>query len=120
MSYQKKIGDLGEKLAKKFLIGKGYKIIQENFKVRKGEIDIIGRQGKKLVFIEVKTRTNSAFGYPEEALTYTKKQRIRRAALRYLLKTGYNDPWQVELVAIELNQRLNRAEIRHYQDIDLG
>ncbi|MCR4324789.1 MAG: YraN family protein [Candidatus Curtissbacteria bacterium] len=64
------IGKIGEDAAVKFLQKNGYKIIEHNFRIRGGEIDIIAKDGKTLVYVEVKTRSTSAFGLPEEAVGY--------------------------------------------------
>ena len=62
---RKVLGEKGETLACTFLQGKGYKIIQRNYRSSYGEIDIIAWHDRILVFIEVKTRTNLTYGYPE-------------------------------------------------------
>jgi putative endonuclease len=81
---RKILGQKGEDLACAFLCGRGYDIIQRNFRCRYGEIDLIARQGETLVFIEVKTRMGSGYGAPEEAVTAEKQEHIRRVALFYL------------------------------------
>ena len=113
------IGNLGEQLAQKYLKNKGFLPILANYRVRGGEIDLICQKGRKLYFIEVKTRTNQAFGFPEEALTYFKKYRLKTAIFRYLFGLKKRVFWQADLVAIELNQNAKQAKIRHYQNIEL-
>ena len=113
------IGKLGEKIAGRFMENKKYQIIANNFKVRGGEIDLVCRRGSLLVFVEVKTRTGLAFGYPEESFNWRKRKKLLFAIKRYLLKTGYQGGWQVDLLAIELNQREKSAKIRHYQGVGL-
>ena len=112
------IGKLGEDLAEKYLKSKGFLTILKNFKVRGGEIDLICRKGCKYFFIEVKTRTSNAFGYPEEALTYFKRQRLKTAIFRFLSQTK-PFKWQVDLVGIELDKKTKTARIRYYQNIEL-
>ncbi|MBI4654710.1 MAG: YraN family protein [Nitrospirae bacterium] len=79
-----RLGKEGEELAKKFLNKKGYKIIEQNYKTPIGEIDIIASDRETLVFIEVKTRESLEFGMPFEAVNYTKRNKISKAALLYL------------------------------------
>lgn len=77
------LGRLGEELAEKFLKSLGYKIIEKNFRIRGGEIDIIALDGDILVYVEVKTRTNHRFGLPEESVTPAKINFLVRAANFY-------------------------------------
>ncbi len=78
-------GAQGEKLARRFLRRKGYKILYRNFKGRSGgEIDIVCRDRDTLVFVEVKTRTREDFGRPITAVDREKKKRISRGGLNWL------------------------------------
>lgn len=79
-----KIGNRGERIAARYLRAKGYRVIAANYRVRGGEIDLICRQGKTLVFVEVKTRSNLAGGWPEEAITRRKMERLQIAIENYL------------------------------------
>lgn len=81
---RKKLGREGELAVKALLEQKGYGILETNFRTRTGEIDIIALEGDILVFLEVKTRASTSCGFPEEAVTFRKQQRIRRLALEYL------------------------------------
>ena len=73
-------GDIGEELACKYLLKNGYKILERNFRIRGGEIDIVALDGETLVYIEVKTRTSYLFGKPEESITLRKLKFLERAA----------------------------------------
>jgi len=79
-----KLGSQGEDMAAKYLQKQGYKILQRNFRSRYGEIDIICTLEQSVIFVEVKTRTNTSFGSPEESITKTKRQHIHKVALIYL------------------------------------
>jgi putative endonuclease len=76
----------GEEQAASFLVSRGYKIVERNYRTSRGEIDIIARHKGVLVFIEVKSRKNSYFGAPSEAVDYKKQRRIRNTARHYLAK----------------------------------
>lgn len=76
-------GKYGEDLACGFLKKQGYKIIERNFRIRGGEIDIIAQDGETLVYIEVKTRSSDYFGTPQEAVTQQKIKFLERAAKFY-------------------------------------
>ena len=80
------LGKQGEDAAVKFLKKNGYKIIERNFRTRYAEIDVVAKEGKTLVFIEVKTRSGTGFGTPAEAVGYAKQQKIIMAATEYLAK----------------------------------
>lgn len=77
-------GRQGENIAAVFLQEKGYKIIQRNFRVRLGEIDIIAADKKYVVFAEVKFRKNNHFAEGREFVTRKKQQRIIAAAMLWL------------------------------------
>ena len=80
----KRIGRLGEELAEVLLLEKGYRILARNFRCRYGEIDIIAVKSGVMAFIEVKTRLFDSCGSGSEAVTASKRQRIRRCALCYI------------------------------------
>jgi len=79
-------GDIGEELACKYLLQNGYKILERNFRIRGGEIDVIALDGETLAYIEVKTRTSYQFGRPEESITLRKLKFLERAAKFYRIK----------------------------------
>ncbi|HHY60175.1 MAG TPA: YraN family protein [Clostridia bacterium] len=82
---QRKVtGQEGEELAARYLEEQGYKILERNYRCALGEIDIIACDNEDLVFIEVKTRTSRAFGYPQESITRSKQFRLKKIALKYL------------------------------------
>ncbi|HVL82247.1 MAG TPA: YraN family protein [Actinomycetota bacterium] len=78
------LGSLGEQAACDDLVRRGYRIVARNYRVRSGEIDIVCEQDGVLVFCEVKTRTSAVFGLPEEAVTASKRRRLRRLGAEYL------------------------------------
>ena len=100
----KKLGQAGERLAVNFLEARGYTIIGQNFRTRFGEIDIIARDGKALVFIEVKTRSNMKYGTPAEAITKDKLRRIQRLIGDFVSKYQIRSQVRFEVVAIVKGQ----------------
>ena len=84
--YKKFLGRAGEVKAAEFLKKKGYKIITKNYKTHVGEIDIIAEDGEEIVFIEVKTRIDDAFGAPSEAVTEKKIRKYEKVATEFLLR----------------------------------
>jgi len=85
---KQEIGKKGESVAVRYLKKQGYKIIEQNFRSKAGEIDIIAREKKTLVFVEVKTRSSRTFGSPKWAVTLKKQRAISMAALYYLKMTS--------------------------------
>jgi putative endonuclease len=77
-------GKEGENIAAKFLAKKGYRICETNYRCPLGEIDIIAKDKKTLVFVEVKTRKSEDLGYPEQAVGPKKQKKISQLALWYL------------------------------------
>ena len=90
-AYNKILGDAGEEAAAEFLKKKKYKIIERNHKNSYGELDIIARYKKDIIFVEVKTRRSDKFGKPYEAVDYYKQKRITSAAKAYLYKMRLHD-----------------------------
>lgn len=78
-----KAGQKGEDIASDYLRKLGYKIIERNFRIRGGEIDIVALDGNTLVYVEVKTRSSYRFGRPEESVTPKKINFLKRAAKFY-------------------------------------
>ena len=94
-------GKLGEKTAVDFLKASGYKIIQQNYKTKVGEIDIIAKEKDTLVFIEVKTRHTDAFGEPQSAVNKFKQNQIAKAALYYLKENALLEkPARFDIIAV--------------------
>lgn len=80
----------------------GYRILECNYRCRQGEIDIIAQDGSYLVFTEVKYRKNSKMGYPAEAVTLTKQNKIRQVAAYYIYsrKISEQTPVRFDVAAI--------------------
>ena len=85
-------GGRAEKLAAEFLIARGLSIVERNFRCRRGEIDIIARDGDTLVFAEVRLRTRSDFGGAAASITARKRARMTAAALYYLGRRSRTPP----------------------------
>lgn len=99
---RRQTGTRYEDLAAAFLESEGYRILERNYRDRLGEIDIIAKDGDYLVFVEVKYRRDTKKGYPEEAVSTKKQQRIRHTALWYLYRHGYSEetPCRFDAVSI--------------------
>ena len=88
---RRQTGTAYERRAGKYLKEQGYELIGYNFRCRQGEIDIIARDGRYLVFVEVKYRRDGQTGDPLEAVDWAKQRRISRTAQYYCLTHGYGE-----------------------------
>ena len=107
-------GKIGEDIAVSYLNEKGYQIIERNFECTQGEIDIIAKDKKELVFIEVKTRASVLYGLPKEAVDKTKKKHIYKSAEYYIyLKHLENAPIRIDV--IEVYKKNQKYRINHIE-----
>lgn len=112
-------GKKGEDLAVTFLKNLGYTIIDRNFRLRNGEIDIVCLDKEKttLVFVEVKTRSSDEFGSPLEAITWWKLKALTRAAQFYKIShRGLPDQMRIDAVSVKLSD-MGDPEIEHIKNI---
>jgi putative endonuclease len=85
---RQRLGRLGEDVAAETLARAGFEVLARRFRLRTGEIDLVAERGDLVVFVEVKTRRGTRYGAPAEAVTPRKRQRMARAALAFLSRTG--------------------------------
>ncbi len=119
----KKIGDLGEDLAAEFLRGKGYRVLDRNYRFSREEIDLVCfepyedyTQGGELVFVEVKTRSGNGFGRPEEAVDRPKQEAIFRTAEAYLHERKLEgSPCRFDVIAITIGKGV-APKIEHFDN----
>jgi putative endonuclease len=110
------LGNWGEVLAHRMLQGKGYSILDTNYRCRWGEIDIVAREGDELVFVEVRTRSSSRYGVPEESVTRAKVRRLVATAQYYLQNRGGDSlSWRIDLVSVRTGPTGNSPCIDHLQ-----
>jgi putative endonuclease len=114
---RRETGNLGEKLARDFLKKKGYRIRETNYRCPEGEIDIIATERDCLVFIEVRTKTGTGFGSPEESITTTKMRHLVAVAARYCQTHRDLPPSRrIDVVAIELDRQNRPTRIEHIEN----
>ena len=116
---RRRFGDEGEGLAAAFLARRGFRVLARNVRVpRVGEIDLVALDGPALVFVEVKTRRDRAFGPPEEAVTPAKRRTLAACAEAWRTGRGWTArPWRIDVVAVDLSS--GRPDIRHLEGIAL-
>lgn len=100
------IGKFGEDLAVSYLKKHGYKIIERNFRIRGGEIDIIALDKDTLVYVEVKTRSSHQFGLPEESVGYHKLRFLERASKFYRAnRRNLPELERIDVLAVDLSEK---------------
>lgn len=108
-------GRRGEALARIFLERKGYLILETNWRHRRAEVDLIVKDGEVLVFVEVKTRSSTAFGAPHDFVNAHKQRMLVSAAAAYMGKIGHDWEIRFDIVSVVLpNARDYR--IGHLED----
>lgn len=109
----KQKGDFGEAAAAVYLKKKGYKILETNYRLKSGEIDIIASKREYIVFVEVKLRRNSDKGEPCEAVDYRKQQKIINTAKSYIqAKELYSSDFRFDVVEVITENNI----IRHIEN----
>jgi putative endonuclease len=109
---KKELGKKGEEKALRFLKKKGYRIIEQNYVCKLGEMDIIAKEKDTLVFIEVKTRTSTEFGPPQLAVNSSKQRQLSKVALNYLKEKKLEDvKARFDVVAILLGTEGEEIEL---------
>jgi putative endonuclease len=110
------LGKSGEKMASRFLRKKGYRILELNYRTRRGEIDIIARNGQTLVFIEVKTRKSAFLDSPQAAVTVKKQRQISMVAQEYLDSNNlFDSEARFDVIAISLKAG-EETQIEHIEN----
>lgn len=110
------IAKIGESLAAKHLQTRGYRILAQNYRARRGEIDLIARDGEFIVFVEVKTRRSLKFGLPQAAVTLQKQRQISKVALAYLQSRNRMDaPCRFDVIAIHLSPQLELLKLEQIE-----
>lgn len=130
---RKTLGAWGETRAAEYLERQGYFILERNARTPYGEIDLIARQAltteralpdeyegahSMIVFVEVRTRSTTRFGYPEQSLTTRKKERMMANALAYLQEHPELEPsWRVDVIAVRKFRAGDPEEIVHFENV---
>ena len=119
--HKKKIGALGENMACRFLVKRGFKILDRNYSKKWGEIDIVAEKDKVFRFIEVKSIVSyETNGHrPEENVHYQKLKRLSRVIQTYLLdkNVSYETEWQIDVLAVFLDLENKKAKFRFTENI---
>ena len=110
------IAKIGESLAVAHLKARGCKILAQNYRAMRGEIDLIVRDGQFIVFVEVKTRRSLKFGIPQAAVTRQKQKQISKIALAYLQsKNLWDVPCRFDVIGIHLSSQAELLRLEHIE-----
>jgi putative endonuclease len=113
MSDKIEIGKEGENMATAYLRQQGFELIARNYRHKRAEIDLIVKRDDWIVFVEVKTRTSSTFGEPEEFVDDQKVKNLYQAAEEYIYSTDWNGHIRFDVISVKLGAV---PEIIHFED----
>lgn len=127
MSRRQELAVWGERTAAEFLEERGFQLVERNVRTPYGEIDLIvqksgqgcepGSPGLLTVFVEVKTRSSVSYGFPETAITASKRAHILAAAQDYIrTHPQIEGNWRVDVIAILRNERERHPQIVHFEN----
>lgn len=113
MANHNKVGHFGEQIAHDHLLKNGYEILAQNWRWGKAELDLIAKWEDKLVFVEVKTLTDTIFGYPEQSVTAQKQALLYQAATEYLYQIQHEGEFRFDIISVVLEPQL---QVQHFVD----
>jgi putative endonuclease len=106
---RRQVGQGGEQRAAEYLKSRGYTILQRNWRHALGELDIVARTGKQLVFVEVRT-LEGTLSFPEESVGPAKQRKLARLATAYVQQARFEGDWRIDVIAID------RDGLRHIEN----
>ena len=110
---KKALGAQGERIARAYLVRRGYRLVEKNYRVPPYEIDLIVEKDDTLVFVEVKARTHRGYGTPESFVDARKEDHLLEAAEAYLLEKKWSRGVRFDIVSVEMGRRIC---VRHFED----
>lgn len=110
------LGQCGEAQVAQYLRQRGYKLLGKGYTCRFGEVDLIAQKGKTICFVEVKLRSNLAFGLPREAVTAAKQERLRKTALCYLSAHDLDCPTRFDVAEVYSDSAHSEARIEYLEN----
>lgn len=113
--FKKDLGQVGENIARNYLASMGYMVIDKNFTIRGGELDLVAYKHEIYCFIEVKTRIKDDFFLPEDSIGANKKRHLKRTARIWLYRNRVYDVfWQIDVISIILSKDKKLIRLKHY------
>ncbi|HBF40691.1 MAG TPA: YraN family protein [Anaerolineaceae bacterium] len=117
--YRQNIGKCGEAAAGQYLSGQGCSILEMNQRTPEGEIDLIVELAGELRFVEVKTRTSTQYGNPEESITRSKFDHMTRAAEWYTMEHNLTGTWHLDVIAIKGKPGSEEMDFEWFKDVEV-
>ena len=127
MAEHNEIGKIGEDLARKYLEKEGYKTLEQNYKPKYAEIDLVcesaqggllfGKKNKTLVFVEVRTKVGENFGSPEDTINKDKLWKVLQNAKSYTAFSKWQGPCRIDAVCIVLKPDFSVGRLTHHENI---
>lgn len=114
MNSKAQIGKEGEDAAVDFLMRKDYQILERNYRYKRSEIDIICEMNDLLIFVEVKTKSYTTFGEPENSVDERKGAKVIEGAEQYVLEKDWHGDIRFDVVSLVKNG--SGFEIKHFED----
>jgi putative endonuclease len=118
MAHEKgnRLGKAGEDAASLYLKSLGFEVIERNWRITAGEIDIIARKGNLTIFVEVKSRSGNLFGEPEESITPAKVAKLRALAQNYIAENFVKGEIRFDVISVVADRNGGIKDIRHIKD----
>ena len=121
LTKKRKIGDLGEDIALKFLEKKGYNLIEKNYFKKTGEIDIIVKSKEKFLFVEVKTTSiediNKIKYSPEDHFNNRKIEKFKGIVLKYTKEKNISESYNLSVIFVYLKEKEKKAKVKFIENI---
>ena len=115
MASHNDLGFRGEGIAKDYLEKMGYEILDENWVYKKSEVDLIAYLNKRIIFVEVKTRTSVSFGLPEDFVSLAKQKQMDFAANEYIHLMNHQGEIRFDIISV-LFDKQNNYTLKHIED----
>ena len=123
MSQHNEVGKIGEKLAREYLEKEGFKIIEQNYRTKYAEIDLVAEKSagffkqSTLVFVEVRTKVGENFGSPEDTINRAKLQKVLWNAKTYSAFSKWQGPSRIDAICIVLKPDFSVVRLTHHENI---
>jgi len=115
MAVHNDLGKRGEQIAVEYLENLGYRILNVNWKCARAEVDVIADQNGAIIFVEVKTRSSTDYGHPEEFVDYKKERQLEFASSAYIEMRGHEGEIRFDIIAIVFENK-DLYKINHIED----
>lgn len=113
------LGRMGEEIAVRYLGRLGWTILARNVTSSSGELDIVARDGRELVVVEVRTRSEGWMQRGEESVGPRKLGRLVREGSRYVDNSGWTGPWRIDIVSVTVRDGVE-PEVERFEDVTGG